>query len=78
MTWFCEYNLGFGEIDLMLGLSQKYVVPVEEVLEMRVDHRLGWGRIKQIMAEQYDTEIKSKGKSENNKNKEKPGKKKDD
>lgn len=78
MTWFCEYDLGFGEIDLMLGLSQKYVVPVEEVLEMRVDHRLGWGRIKQIMAEQLDTEIKSKGKSENNKNKEKPGKKKDD
>ena len=77
MIWFCEYNLGFGEIDLMLGLSEQYSVPPEKILSMRVENDLGWGRIKQIMAEQYDSELKVKGKSEQNKNKDKPNKKKD-
>lgn len=77
MTWFCKYNLGFGEIELMLGLSEKYGVPVEEILEMRIDIGLGWGQIKQTLAEQYGSEFKNKGKSEQNKNKEKPNNKKD-
>jgi hypothetical protein len=77
MTWFCDYNLGFGEIDLMLGLSRQYDVPVEQILDMRIKEGLGWGRIKQIMADQYESDLKVKGKSEQNKNKEKPNKKKD-
>jgi hypothetical protein len=77
MTWFCYYNLGFGEIDLMLGLSKQYGVPVDQILDMRIKEGLGWGRIKQIMADQYESDLKVKGKSEQNKNKDKPNKKKD-
>jgi hypothetical protein len=77
MKWFCEYNLGFGEIELMLGLRDKYEVPVDEILEMRLKVGLGWGQIKKMLAEQYDSDFNNKGKSEQNKNKEKPNKKKD-
>jgi hypothetical protein len=88
MGWFCDDRLGFGEIELMLGLSLKYDVSVDEIRGMRVDEDMGWGQIKKELATQaedqqdkgrpFKPEPPGKKKAEENKNKNKPGKKDDD
>ncbi|UCE00354.1 MAG: FecR domain-containing protein [Chloroflexota bacterium] len=87
MDWFCNYRYGFGEIDLMLGLSVKYELPVEEVFSLR-QSGLGWGQIKRQLANDAVVDDlgtadgkkipPGKQKSEDAKNKEKPNKKKDE
>jgi hypothetical protein len=87
MTWFCDLHFGFGEIDLMLGLSSQYEVDVEEIIAMR-QGGLGWGQIKKDLAEDSPAVEEfvnpagkvppGKNKSEENKNKPKPNKKDDD
>jgi hypothetical protein len=84
MDWFCIYRYGFGEIDLMLGLSDKYEIPVVEVFDLR-QSGLGWGQIKRELAiptqvgeltiEETKKEPPGKQKSEDAKDKEKPNKK---
>lgn len=86
--WFCDLRFGFGEIELMLGLSLKYEIDVDEIITMRVDYGMGWGQIKKELAAQaedqqdkgrpFKPEPPGKKKAEENKNKNKPGKKDDD
>jgi hypothetical protein len=45
MKWFCQYRLGFGEIDLGYSLSRSSGKPVEDVFAMRTSG-MGWGAIK--------------------------------
>jgi hypothetical protein len=84
MDWFCIYRYGFGEIDLMLGLSVKYGIPVNDVFVLR-ESGLGWGQIKrqldvpaqvgELSTEDTKKVPPGKQKSEDAKNKEKPNKK---
>jgi len=88
MIWFCELHYGFGEIDLMLGLSEQYRLDVEVVIIPMRQGGLGWGQIKQqLAAEDPDNEEyknpagkvpPGKIKSEEKKNKVKPNKNDDD
>jgi hypothetical protein len=88
MTWFCVLHYGFGEIDLMLGLSEQYRVDVEVVIIPMRQGGLGWGQIKQQLAandpdnEEYKNPAgkvpPGKIKSEEKKDKVKPNKKDDD
>lgn len=50
MGWFCQ-GYGFGEIDLVYGLSQEYGVPVTEIFAMS-EAGEGWGNIKKYFEEQ--------------------------
>jgi len=87
MDWFCDLHFGFGEIDLMLGLSAQYGVDVGEIILMR-QGGLGWGQIKKDLADNAESVQEyvnpsgkvppGKNKSEENKNKAKPNKKDDD
>jgi hypothetical protein len=43
MGWFCEENLGFGEIKHLLNTALNSEFSIEEILEMRGD--MGWGEI---------------------------------
>jgi len=89
--WFCEDNLGFGEIELAFKLFIEYGVAkgysVFDIIDMRLDGGFGWGQIKQelkqaehvlLTEEVTDKKVPpGKEKSEEAKNKDKP-KKKDD
>lgn len=92
-SWFCEDNLGFGEIELAFKLYLEYGevlgedFTVFEIIDMRLIGDLGWGQIKQALAQaerdllsesEVDTGKKvppGKEKSEEAKNKDKPNKK---
>ena len=65
MGWFCR-GYGFGEIDLAYSISAQAGKPVSEIFALRAGG-MGWGEIMQ----QYDV----KGKSDKNKDKDKPDKK---
>jgi hypothetical protein len=82
MEWFCNYNLGFGEIDLMMGLSYNFERDIDDVLNKRIAG-YGWGQIKHQLAEESvatsldvesgaKKEPPGKQKSEDAKNKDKP------
>ena len=53
--WFCEDNLGFGEIELAFKLYLEYgevlgeEFTVYDIIEMRLIGGLGWGQIKQAL-----------------------------
>ncbi len=58
MIWFCQYNLGFGEIELAFKLFREYqneilLIPeinmIQDIIDMRLSG-LGWGQIKHEMA----------------------------
>jgi len=42
MEWFCEDNLGFGEVKHLLRTSEQTETSLEEILSMRLDG-MGWG-----------------------------------
>ncbi len=50
MSWFCNNQLGFGEIEAGYNLSLETGVPVEQIFQMRSEG-LGWGQIKQQLLE---------------------------
>jgi hypothetical protein len=85
MDWFCINRYGFGEIDLMLGLSYEYPVDYWDVFDLR-ETGLGWGQIKRHLADEPQVEALTteetkkvppgKQKSDDAKNKNKPNKKK--
>jgi hypothetical protein len=88
-TWFCEDNLGFGEIELGFKLYLEYGealgLDIYEIIDMRLIGDLGWGQIKQelkqaakdlLVEETYDKKVPpGKEKSEEAKDKDKPNKK---
>ena len=88
-TWFCVYNLGFGEIEQAFKLTIEYGevlgLDVDDIIEMRLEGGLGWGQIKQELKhaeidllgdEASDKKVPpGKEKSEEAKNKDKPKKK---
>jgi hypothetical protein len=88
-TWFCEDNLGFGEIELAFKLYLEYGevlgLDVYDIIDMRLVGGLGWGQIKQelkqaeknlLVEETDDRKVPpGKEKSEEAKNKDKPDKK---
>ena len=90
-TWFCEDNLGFGEIEQAFKLTIEYGevlgLDVYDIIDKRLTWGLGWGQIKQELKhaeidllgdEASDKKVPpGKEKSEEAKNKDKP-KKKDD
>lgn len=90
-TWFCEYNLGFGEIEQAFKLTIEYGevlgLDVDDIIAMRLEGGLGWGQIKQELKQAERTLLGDEAsdkkvppgneKSEEAKNKDKP-KKKDD
>jgi hypothetical protein len=43
MGWFCDENLGFGEIKHLLNTSVDSIFTLDELLEMRAE--MGWGEI---------------------------------
>ncbi|MFL7893178.1 MAG: FecR domain-containing protein [Anaerolineales bacterium] len=90
-NWFCEENLGFGEIELAYKLHIEYGEALgagytpDEIIEMRLGG-LGWGQIKQelkqaakdlLVEESQEKVPPGKEKSEEAKNKDKPNKKDD-
>jgi hypothetical protein len=91
-NWFCEYNLGFGEIELAYKLYIEYGealgegYTVDEIIDKRLGG-LGWGQIKQeliqaakdlLVGEESQKKVPpGKEKSEEAKNKDKPNKKDD-
>ncbi len=50
MGWFCQYHLGFGEIDEGYSLSLQTGKPAAEIFSMRLSG-MGWGEIKQALLE---------------------------
>lgn len=90
-TWFCEDNLGFGEIELAFKLYLEYGeqlgMDVYAIIAMRLEEGLGWGQIKQELKRSAEgllvDQVKEKKtppgkeKSEEAKNKDKPNKKDD-
>jgi hypothetical protein len=90
-TWFCEYNLGFGEIEQAFKFTIEYGevlgLDVDDIIAMRLEGGLGWGQIKQELKQAERTLLGDEAsdkkvppgneKSEEAKNKDKP-KKKDD
>lgn len=54
-SWFCEDNLGFGEIELAFKLYLEYgevlgdEFTVYEIIDMRLTGGFGWGQIKQAL-----------------------------
>jgi hypothetical protein len=90
-SWFCEDNLGFGEIELAFKLYLQYAevfgeeFTVYQIIDMRLLGGLGWGQIKQSLAQDAKDLLSpedsgkkvppGKDKSEEAKNKEKPNKK---
>jgi hypothetical protein len=80
MGWFCDLHFGFGEIDLMLGLSAQYGKDIDEIITMRLGG-LGWGQIKKDLADDagpVEEYLNPAGKAPPGKNKDKPNKKDDD
>jgi hypothetical protein len=88
-AWFCEDNLGFGEIELAFKLYLEYgevlEIDVFYIIDLRLVGGLGWGQIKQEL-KQAEFELlgedasdkkvpPGKEKSEEAKNKDKPNKK---
>jgi hypothetical protein len=58
MIWFCQYNLGFGEIEQAFKLFRLYqeeilliteVNVIQDIIDMRLSG-LGWGQVKQKIA----------------------------
>ena len=57
MKWFCEDNLGFGEIELGFKLYLKYeddlpfgeIADVYDIIDLRLSG-MGWGQVKHEMA----------------------------
>lgn len=47
LVYFCDYNLGVGEIDLLLKTFRRMSaeITLDEILAMRMDEGLGWGEI---------------------------------
>jgi len=90
-SWFCEDNLGFGEIEqafkLYLEYGEQLGIDVHAIIAMRLEGSLGWGQIKQELKQSADEllvdQVKEKKtppgkeKSEEAKNKDKPNKKDD-
>lgn len=88
-SWFCEDNLGFGEIELAFKLFLEYGEALEldvyDIIDMRLLGDLGWGQIKQdlkqaakdLLVEETDDKKVPPGKekSEEAKDKDKPNKK---
>lgn len=90
-SWFCEDNLGFGEIEQAFKLYLQYSevfgeeFTVYQIIDMRLIGGLGWGQIKQSLAQDAKDLLSpeesgkkvppGKEKSEEAKNKEKPNKK---
>jgi hypothetical protein len=88
-TWFCEDNLGFGEIELAFKLFLEYGevlgLDVYDIIDMRLVGGLGWGQIKQELKQAEGDPLvegtddkkvpPGKEKSEEAKNKDKPDKK---
>ena len=88
-TWFCEDNLGFGEIELAFKLYLEYGealgLDIYDIIDMRLLGDLGWGQIKQelkqgakeLLVEETDDKKVPPGKekSEEAKDKDKPNKK---
>ena len=88
-TWFCEDNLGFGEIEQAFKLYLEYGevlgIDVYFIIDLRLVGGLGWGQIKQELKqaeidllgeETSDKKVPpGKEKSEEAKNKDKPNKK---
>jgi hypothetical protein len=89
--WFCEDNLGFGEIELAFKLFVEYGeaagYSVHDIIDERLEEGLGWGQIKQelkqaesklLLEEESQKKVPpGKEKSEEAKNKDKPNKKDD-
>jgi hypothetical protein len=89
--WFCEDNLGFGEIELAFKLFIEYGealrMDIYDIIELRLDGGFGWGQIKQqlrpaerdLLADEAPAKKVPPGKekSEEAKNKNKPNKKDD-
>jgi hypothetical protein len=89
--WFCEDNLGFGEIELAFKLFLEYGeaagYSVHDIIDKRLEGSLGWGQIKQelkqaeselLLEEESQKKVPpGKEKSEEAKNKDKPNKKND-
>jgi type IV secretory pathway VirB10-like protein len=51
LDYFCEYNLGVGEIDLLLETFRRLSdgTTMEAIFAMRVDEGMGWGEIWQAL-----------------------------
>ena len=58
MEWFCEFNLGFGEIEQAFKLFRLYreelllldpTYEIQDIIDMRLTG-LGWGQVKKEMA----------------------------
>jgi len=80
-TWFCEDNLGFGEIEQAFKLYLEYgevlgeEFTVYEIIEMRLIGGLGWGQIKQSLKQDAQAALELLGEEETGK-KVPPGKEK--
>lgn len=90
--WFCEDNLGFGEIELGFKLTITYGeatgYDVYDIIDMRLEGDQGWGQIKNFLKKEAANSLlvgeesqgkvpPGKEKSEEAKNKPKPNKKDD-
>ena len=80
-SWFCEDNLGFGEIEQAFKLYLEYGevlgddFTVYEIIEMRLIGGLGWGQIKQAIKHDAQDALELLGEEETGK-KVPPGKEK--